>query len=102
MTDLLTFLAGWYAGWQRAGRTDLKSRFGRSAKNIAPQSAWIDLKSASRWGQLTIWESGIAELEVNDISSVDLVFSRSVEVRSTELLAELIAVLVEQVLTDGS
>ena len=100
MTDLLTF--GWYAGWQRAGRTDLESRFGRSAQNIATQSAWIDLKSASRWGQLTIWESGVAELEVNDISSVDLVFSRSVEVHSTEFLDELIAVLVEQVLTDGS
>jgi hypothetical protein len=85
-----------------AGRADLESQFGRSAQNIATQSACIDLKSASRWAQLTIWESVVAELEVNDISSVDLVFSRSDEVRSTEFLEELIVVLVEQVLTDGS
>lgn len=102
MKDLLTFLAGWYAGWQCAGRHDLEARFGQSEANIQTQSAWIDLKSATRWGQLTVWESGLAELEVNDISTIDLVFTRSDEVRSTDELDEVIARLVEQVLADGS
>lgn len=100
--DLLTFLAGWYASCQRSERSDLEVRFGRSAEDVAMQSAWIDFKGAARSGQLTIWESGDAELEVNDISTLDLVFWRLDKVQSTEHLEELIAILVEQVLNGGS
>jgi len=100
--DLLTHLASWYAGCQRSERSDLEVRFGRSAENVVMQSAWIDLKGAAQWGQLTVWESGDAELEVNDISTIDLVFSRNDKVQSTDHLDQLIAILVEQVLKGGS
>jgi hypothetical protein len=75
--ELLAFLSGWYHGWIAASTGRLDVRFNSSEQSLPKRSAWIEIEGAHRSGQLTLWETGEAELEVNEITSVDLVFSRS-------------------------
>lgn len=101
MAELPLFLAEWYAGWRSAGLPGVEARYGRSGPDIPTQSAWVDLKGLTRWGQLTVWETGAVEIEVNEIATIDLVFSRSEKVSSTDELEVLLAVLVAEVTSDA-
>ncbi len=93
----LEFLLGWYEGWVAAGGGRLEVRFGSSQQGLPKRSAWVEVEGLHRAGQLTVWESGETEVEVNDITSVDLVFSRSGKVETSEELADLLAELLREV-----
>jgi len=99
---LITFLLGWHRGWlaARGGRVDV--RFGASDEGLPKRSAWVEMESLHRSGQLTVWESGETELEVNDITSLALVFAKSGNVESPEELNDLLAELLWQVEHDDA
>lgn len=100
MTALLDFLAGWFSAWVASATTAAEARYGRSADDIQVRSAWIDLQNHNRWGQVTIWETGRYELEVNDVETVDLVASDSGEIATPEEASRLMERLLELLSTE--
>jgi hypothetical protein len=94
---LLTFLFGWYTGWIAAGAGRVDVRFGASDEGLPKRSAWVEAESLHRSGQLTVWESGETELEVNDITSVDLVHAKSGRIETAEELTDLLVELLREV-----
>ncbi|MGH9163977.1 MAG: immunity protein TriTu family protein, partial [Acidimicrobiales bacterium] len=64
---------------------------------LPKRSAWIEAEGLHRSGQLTVWESGEAELEVNDITSVDLIHAKSGRIETEDELTDLLAELLREV-----
>lgn len=95
--ELLAFLSGWHQGWIAASTGRLDVTFGSSDQSLPKRAAWIEIEGAHRSGQLTVWDTGEAELEVNEIGSVDLVFSRSEILKSSDDTAELLSQLLREV-----
>ncbi|MFF4078882.1 hypothetical protein ACFYZN_05705 [Streptomyces sp. NPDC001777] len=96
--DFLDALAAWHQREGQATRgVDVEIAFGRTQGDWVKRSAWIELESQGRLGELIIWSTGEAEYMVGKESGV--VVNEHHDLGSVEQLIELLDRLVEAVIS---